>query len=137
MHTPAAAKECGACHAVGGHCEGAFAHSALGQGGGGDEGGGLAGEGVCPEGTERLWSGVGAEGIAEEGESEVGERGQEGDPGVRGAAGGEEGVVHRDVPVGGLGSGLGRDFGESFLLSCESGSRVGEYAVERFQGWGG
>ena len=46
-------------------------------------------------------------------------------------------MVHGDVPVGGLGSGLGRDFGESFLSSRESGSRVGEYAVERFQGWGG
>ena len=67
-------------------------------------------------------SGVGAEGVAEEGESGVGGRVQEGEPRVRGAAGGEKGVVHGDVPVGGLLSGLGRDFGESFLASRESGS---------------
>ena len=78
-----------------------------------------------------------AEGVAEEGESEIGGRVQEGEPGVRGAAGGEEGVVHGDVPVGSLGSGLGRDLGEPFLAGCEGGPRVGEDALERFQGWGG
>ena len=95
-------------------------------------GGGLAGEGVRLEGGGTLWSGVRAEGVAEEGESEIGGRVQEGELGVCGAAGGEEGVVHGDVPVGGLGSGLGRDFGEPFLAGCEGGPRVGEDAVERF-----
>ena len=136
VNAPAAAEERYACHVVSGHGEGALAHAAVGQGGGGDEGGGLAGEGVRLEGGGRLWSGVRAEGVAEEGESEVGGRVQEGEPGVWGAAGGEEGVVHGDVPVGGLGSGLSRDFGEPFLASCEGGSRVGEDAVERLQGWG-
>ena len=46
--------------------------------------GGLAGEGECPEGGGRLRSGVGAEGVAEEGESEVGGRVQEGEPGSGG-----------------------------------------------------
>ena len=137
VNAPAAAEERCACHVVCGHSEGALAHAAVGEGGGGDEGGGLAGEGVRLEGGRRLWSGVRAEGVAEEGESEIGGRVQEGEPGVGGAAGGEEGVVYRDVLVGGLGSGLGRDFGEPFLTGCEGGPRLGEDAVERFQGWGG
>ena len=37
-------------------------------------GGGLAGEGVRPEGGGGLKAGVGAEGVAEEGEREVGGR---------------------------------------------------------------
>ena len=62
---------------------------------------------------------------------------QEGEPGVRGAAGGEEGVVHGDVPVGRRGSGLCRDLGEPFFAGREGGPWVGEDAVERFQGRGG
>ena len=100
VNAPAATEERCACHAISGHGEGALAHAAAGQGGGGDEGGGPAGEGVHLEGGGRLWSGVRAEGVAEEGESEVRGRVQEGEPGVWGAAGGEEGVVHGDVPVG-------------------------------------
>ena len=71
------------------------------------------------------------------GEGEVGGRVQEGEPGVRGAAGGEEGVIHGDVPVGCLGPGLCRDLGEPFLAGREGGPWVGEDAVERFQGRGG
>ena len=137
VNAPAAAEERCACHVVSGHGEGALAHAAVGQGGGGDEGGGFAGEGVRLEGGGRLGSGVRAEAVVEEGESEVGGRVQEGEPGVWGAAGGEEGVVHGDVPVGGLGSGSSCDLGEPFLAGCEGGPRVGEDAVERFQGWGG
>ena len=46
-------------------------------------------------------------------------------------------MVQGDVPVGRLGSGLGRDLGEPFLAGREGGLRVGEDAVERFQGGGG
>ena len=46
-------------------------------------------------------------------------------------------MVHGDVPVGRLGSGLRRDLGEPFLASREGGPWVGEDAVERFQGRGG
>ena len=46
-------------------------------------------------------------------------------------------MVQGDVPVGSLGSGLGRDLGEPFLGGCEGGPRVWEDAVERFQGRGG
>ena len=62
---------------------------------------------------------------------------QEGEPGVRGAAGGKEGVIHGDVPVGRLGPGLCRDLGKPFLAGREGGPWVGEDAVERFQGRGG
>ena len=62
---------------------------------------------------------------------------QEGEPGVRGAAGGEEGVIQGDVPVGRLGSGLCRALGEPFLAGHEGGPWVGEDAMERFQGRGG
>ena len=62
---------------------------------------------------------------------------QKGEPGVRGAAGGEEGVIHGDVLGGRLGSGLCRDLGEPFLAGREGGPWVGEDAVERFQGGGG
>ena len=74
MYAPAAAEERGACHVVCGHCEGAFAHAAVGQGGGGNEVGGFAGDGVHPEGDGGIRPGVGAEGVAEEGEREVGVR---------------------------------------------------------------
>ena len=46
-------------------------------------------------------------------------------------------MVHRDVPVGCLGTGLGRDLGERFLAGRKGGPRVEEDAVEQFQGWGG
>ena len=49
----------------------------------------------------------------------------------------EEGVVHGDVPVGRLRSGLCRDLGEPFLAGREGGPRVVEDAVERLQGRGG
>ena len=62
---------------------------------------------------------------------------QEGEPGVRRAAGSEEGVIHGDVPVGRLGPGLCRDLGEPFLAGREGGPWVGEDAVERFMGKGG
>ena len=133
----AAAEERCACHAVSAHGEGALAHAAVGEGGGGDGGGGQTGGGLHPKGGGRMWSGVRADGVAEEWESEIGGRVQEGEPGVRGAAGGEKGVIHGDVPVGCLGSRLGRDLGEPFLAGCEGGPRVGEDALERFQGRGG
>ena len=41
------------------------------------------------------------------------------------------------MPVGRLGWGLGPDLGEPFLAGREGGPRVGENAVERFQGGGG
>ena len=62
---------------------------------------------------------------------------QEGEPGVRAAAGGEEGVIHGDVPVGRLGPILCRDLGEPFPAVRGGGPWVGEDAVERFQGKGG
>ena len=37
-------------------------------------------------------------------------------------------MVHGGVPVGRLGSGLGRDLGELFLAGCEGGPRLGEDA---------
>ena len=46
-------------------------------------------------------------------------------------------MVHRNVLVGCLGSGLGRDLSEPFLAGREGGPRVGEDAVERFQARGG
>ena len=137
MDASAAAEERCACHVVGAHGEGALAHAAVGEGGGGDEGGRLAGEGIRPERGGGIWSDVRTEGLAEEGESEIGGWVQEREPGVWGAAGGEKGVVHGGVPVGCLGSGLGRDLGKPFLAGCEGGPRVGEDAVEQFQGRGG